>query len=339
MTTLSDLDVELLLSGTALPEDPIDRELMELLDTMRVRPEEPVPAPSYELDLVLAGLAPLTRTPAKSRRGRTRRALTWFAGLGVGVQLAMGTATAATAVGMTGAAGVLPSPAQHVFDDAIHHIAVVAPGASRAPQLNAPGDGQVADASFDATSTTNEPVLAWTVALSNLTHGLLGGPTSGLVLTDLFTWPGIVVPTPPMLVPEPPSAPAPTIGSEPPPVVSEPIPVPVPPVAEPSPAPEVPVAEPPAPPDAVEPAPADGPGETPAPNSGGDLDVPPVTDPVAPVPVDGDPLVTDPVPSDPAPADTAHSDQVEDESAEVIAEVAPVRAADAEAAPEAAPAE
>ena len=120
-TPLTDLDVELLISGTAVPTDAVDRELMELIGAMRVPAAEPAPSPSAELALVLAGLSAVTPATA-SKRGLVRRLVTWFAGLGLGSQLAVTAASAAAAVGMGGAAGVLPAPAQHAFDDALHRV-------------------------------------------------------------------------------------------------------------------------------------------------------------------------------------------------------------------------
>ena len=126
-TPLTDLDVELILSGAAVPRSDLDRDLVDLVDALRLSPEEPVPPASTELALVLAGLASVEARPAPAaqtpRRVTRTRLAAWFGGLGLGAQIALGTAgAAAAAVTVGGAAGVLPAPAQHAFDGALQHL-------------------------------------------------------------------------------------------------------------------------------------------------------------------------------------------------------------------------
>ena len=138
---ITDADASALVTGRTPADRPDLEELAMSLTEFRAASFELSPRPSAELaarlDLANAtGISVLneaadaatieTTVPAASgrapRRGLVVRVFTWFAGLGLGVKILLGTAVVAAAATGVGAAGALPPGAQDAFDQVVSTV-------------------------------------------------------------------------------------------------------------------------------------------------------------------------------------------------------------------------
>jgi hypothetical protein len=85
----------------------------------------PGPAPSDELARILRGDDVVTTKGRRSVQSRRGAALGKVAGLGLAAKIALGTGVAAASVASAGAAGVLPSAADHAVRNAIEAVTPV----------------------------------------------------------------------------------------------------------------------------------------------------------------------------------------------------------------------
>lgn len=113
--SLTDRDVETILSSDVPADRPDLAELAQLVSGLRDELTVAEPQPSAALTAFFAGGSLSPSAPAP-RRTPARSLTAWLAGLGLGAQVALG-ATAAAALGVgAGMAGVLPPGLQQLFD-------------------------------------------------------------------------------------------------------------------------------------------------------------------------------------------------------------------------------
>ncbi len=146
--TLTDHEVEALIAGQVPAGREELAELSELLAGLRRPPT--VPAPSSELALWMQAQRP-TRTPSPMHLPPHalplgRRFAAWIAGLGIGVQSALGITAAAAALTSAGIAGILPDAMQRPFDDVRDRLGLIERTNPPAlPPDPAPGPGPSGD--------------------------------------------------------------------------------------------------------------------------------------------------------------------------------------------------
>lgn len=119
---LDEATISALLSGGVTSGPPGTEGLAMLVSELRDSVPEDPPVPRGLLAEVLGGGTSLPAAAATLPRQRAplrRRAAAWAAGLGVGTHLVLGVAGGAAAVGLGGAAGVLPGQVQGWFDELV----------------------------------------------------------------------------------------------------------------------------------------------------------------------------------------------------------------------------
>jgi hypothetical protein len=141
---ITDADASTLVTGRAPAGRPELEVLAQSLAEFRAASFGTTPRPSATLESRLAlGIAPViseskepasavsietTSSPLRPRRTRkspVRTALTWIAGLSLGLKILLGAAVAATAAAGAGAAGVLPFGTQQAFDEVVSVVVPV----------------------------------------------------------------------------------------------------------------------------------------------------------------------------------------------------------------------
>lgn len=156
--------------------------LAPLRRTAQDGPVQPTPALAALLEHGTGGLvhapgaAPHTPHPGAGTSGRFGRHVTapttrrkhmlteWLGGLGLAAKLSVASAVAAASVGVTGAAGALPAPVQHGFDQTVSAVTPfgdddpAGPSTGITVETDEPSDGATTDPSDDATpGGTDDP--------------------------------------------------------------------------------------------------------------------------------------------------------------------------------------
>ena len=116
---LTDTDIEAVLAGNP----PHDRPDLADLSAAIERLQDDIPSQPVAWSAELAAMFDQTGgsdTPTPASEPVRRRVLRWAAGLGLAGQAVLASTGAAAAMVVGGLTGVLPDPAQRVFDDIVH---------------------------------------------------------------------------------------------------------------------------------------------------------------------------------------------------------------------------